>query len=138
MLSSVNDCRAPRERISDGDVASIARSIERYRTRWIANGWHKPAWLAKQARLAPKGRRRPRSLEGRGRRSGPRERRRSGSRGSRNGRLQRLSGALNNRSQTTCARLPIYPTPVMPLRGRWCRLCEGSPRERDTGDGHGD
>ena len=55
MLTSVNDCRGPGERISDGDVAAIARSVERYRVRWIANGWHRPAWLAKQARLAPRG-----------------------------------------------------------------------------------
>ena len=38
------------------EVAGIARSVERYRARWIASGWaHRPAWLAKQARLAPRG-----------------------------------------------------------------------------------
>ena len=45
MLSSINACRGSEELVPDSEVASIARSIERYRHRWAANGWHTPAWL---------------------------------------------------------------------------------------------
>ena len=31
------------------EVRAIARSVERYRARWAANGWDKPGWLRKQA-----------------------------------------------------------------------------------------
>ena len=31
------------------EIRAIARSVEKYRARWAANAWHKPAWLRKQA-----------------------------------------------------------------------------------------
>jgi len=35
--------------LSDNELADIARSIERYRAAWERGGWHKPAWVARQA-----------------------------------------------------------------------------------------
>ena len=35
-----------------GEVADTANSIERYRARWAANGWHRPTWIAKQRRVS--------------------------------------------------------------------------------------
>ena len=34
------------------EVRATARSIEKYRERWAARGWHAPRWLARQATLA--------------------------------------------------------------------------------------
>ncbi len=31
------------------EVLATARSIEKYRERWAARGWHRPAWIARQA-----------------------------------------------------------------------------------------
>ena len=36
-------------RLDDPELAAMARSIERYRARWAAHGWHSPRWIAKQA-----------------------------------------------------------------------------------------
>ena len=38
--------------LPDHELADIARSIERYREAWERGGWHKPAWIAKQRRVA--------------------------------------------------------------------------------------
>ena len=38
----------PDGRLSDNELADIARSIERYRQKWERDGWHKPAWLERQ------------------------------------------------------------------------------------------
>lgn len=35
--------------LPDAEVGSIARSIERYRAKWAARGWHCPRWLSRQA-----------------------------------------------------------------------------------------
>ena len=35
--------------LSLSEVRGIAKPVEKYRARWAANGWHKPAWLRKQA-----------------------------------------------------------------------------------------
>ncbi len=35
--------------LGDREVGSIARSIERYRERWVRNGWHCPTWIARQS-----------------------------------------------------------------------------------------
>ena len=37
------------DRLPLSEVRAIARSIEKYRARWAANGWHTPAWVRKQA-----------------------------------------------------------------------------------------
>jgi len=37
------------------EVQASARMIETYRERWAANGWHKPAWIEKQRRVAGSG-----------------------------------------------------------------------------------
>ena len=34
--------------LPEGELAAAARSIERYRERWAAHGWHSPAWVARQ------------------------------------------------------------------------------------------
>ena len=31
-----------------GELAAIAKSVEGYRSRWAARGWHRPEWLARQ------------------------------------------------------------------------------------------
>ena len=36
------------------EVAATARSVERYRERWAARGWHAPRWIARQAARAGK------------------------------------------------------------------------------------
>ena len=36
-------------RLDDPEIVAMARSIERYRARWAAHGWHSPRWIAKQA-----------------------------------------------------------------------------------------
>ena len=35
--------------LPDAEVGDVARSIERYRERWAARGWHCPRWIARQA-----------------------------------------------------------------------------------------
>ena len=48
------------------EVRATARSIEKYRARWAALGWHCPRWIARQAARGRKGGR-PRLYElGRG------------------------------------------------------------------------
>ena len=37
------------------EVHATARSIEKYRARWAARGWNKPAWVAKQRMVGAKG-----------------------------------------------------------------------------------
>lgn len=37
------------------EVYATARSIEKYRRRWAARGWHSPRWLARQAARGRKG-----------------------------------------------------------------------------------
>ena len=37
--------------LPESHVRATARSVERYRARWAARGWHKPAWIAKQVAL---------------------------------------------------------------------------------------
>ena len=37
------------------EVRATARSIDKYRERWTARGWHAPSWLAKLARERVKG-----------------------------------------------------------------------------------
>ena len=32
-----------------GELSGIAKSVERYRARWAARGWHRPAWIERQA-----------------------------------------------------------------------------------------
>ena len=44
------------------EVQATARSIDKYRTRWAARGWHNPRWLARQAARGRKGGR-PRMYE---------------------------------------------------------------------------
>ena len=43
------DCPLPQN-----EVAATVRSVEKYRARWAARGWHKPAWLKKQAARSAK------------------------------------------------------------------------------------
>ena len=31
-----------------GELAGIAKSVERYRARWAARGWHRPEWIERQ------------------------------------------------------------------------------------------
>ncbi len=47
-LMAVNQTFDPPLPLSD--VQATARSIERYRARWSARGWHKPAWLESRKR----------------------------------------------------------------------------------------
>ena len=37
--------------LPESHVRATARSVEKYRARWAARGWHKPAWIAKQVAL---------------------------------------------------------------------------------------
>lgn len=41
--------------LPDSEVAATARSVERYRERWAARGWHCPRWIARQAARGRKG-----------------------------------------------------------------------------------
>ena len=43
--------------LSDAEVAGIARSVERYRARWAARGWHSRLFLARQAARGRKSKR---------------------------------------------------------------------------------
>ena len=35
--------------LPQSEIAATARSVEKYRERWAARGWHCPRWIAKQA-----------------------------------------------------------------------------------------
>ena len=37
------------------EVRDTARSVERYRARWAAHGWHRPDWLARQTQRGRRG-----------------------------------------------------------------------------------
>ena len=37
--------------LSMGELRGIVRSVEKYRAEWEARGWHRPAWIAKQAAM---------------------------------------------------------------------------------------
>ena len=37
------------------EIGHIADHVEKYRERWEANGWHRPSWIARQARRGHKG-----------------------------------------------------------------------------------
>ena len=37
-----------RGRLPIGEIRATARSVERYRRRWEAAGWHRPSWIARQ------------------------------------------------------------------------------------------
>ena len=52
MLSSVNACRGSEELVPDSEVASIARSIERYRHRWAAGAIPGQQHVATKADIA--------------------------------------------------------------------------------------
>ena len=41
--------------LGDVELRGIARSVERYRKRWGANGWHQPAFLERQAHRGRRG-----------------------------------------------------------------------------------
>ena len=54
------------------EIAATARSVEKYRERWAARGWHCPRWIARQAARGRKGG----QASGRARRPGSNEERR--------------------------------------------------------------
>ena len=41
--------------LPDSEVQATAKSVEKCRARWAANGWHTPRWLRKQALIGSKG-----------------------------------------------------------------------------------
>ena len=43
------------DRLTDNEIRGVVRSVNRYRARWRARGWHDPRWLARQGSLALRG-----------------------------------------------------------------------------------
>ena len=41
--------------LAESEVAATARSVERYRARWAARGWHSARWIARQKARASRG-----------------------------------------------------------------------------------
>ena len=49
MCKTTNTAITRSGRSTWGELAGIAKSVERYRARWIAGKWHKPKWIERQA-----------------------------------------------------------------------------------------